>query len=211
MRRFPSYVSLVLVLLGSVWANAQKKGPRFSNRPGQVIDLEAPKLVTAKQNCENWALAAGLEGMLRQQDVALDQSFWVMRMNGGELCMPDLPSIDTLSDRVNREFVLDGNRHVVLELHYVPGAPNNPDLLIAGLQQQQLSLLQLRGHLYYLTGATYDEHVRNDGGRIFVITELRLANTFPHEPSVAFVNGKDNMDEIGGTISVSATPVPLRW
>jgi hypothetical protein len=30
-------------------------------------------------------MAAGLETMLQKQNVALDQSFWVMRLNGGEL------------------------------------------------------------------------------------------------------------------------------
>ena len=50
-------------------------------------------MVIAKQNCENWALAAGLETLLQEQNVALDQNFWVMRLNGGELCVDNLPTI----------------------------------------------------------------------------------------------------------------------
>lgn len=184
-----------------------KKKPQLYTKPGQTVDLEAPKLVTARQNCENWAVAAGLEAMLKRLDVALDQNFWVMRISGGELCAPEIPSADALANVVNREFVLDDGRHVLLDLHYVPGAPDNPDALIAALKQQRLSLLLLRGHVYYLTGATFDEFVNRDGSRMFILTELRLANTFPGQTGLAFMKGRDNMDEIGGLINVSVAPV----
>lgn len=199
-----------MLLLVSLWADDRKKSQQYA-RPGQVVDLESAKLVTAKQNCENWAIAAGLESMLKQQNVDLDQNFWVMRISGGELCAAEAPSADVLGGVVNREFVIEDGRHMVLELHYTPGAPNNPDAIIAGFKQQRLSLLLLHGHVYYLTGATYDEFIRSDGTRMFVLSELRLANTFAGQPGVAFVKGRDNMEEIGGIISVSATEVPKRW
>lgn len=201
---------MVVLLLVSLWADDRKKSQQYT-RPGQMVDLEPTKLVTARQSCENWAIAAGLESMLKQQNVDLDQNFWVMRISGGELCAPESPSADALSGAVNREFVIEDGRHMVLELHYALGAPSNPDAVIAGLKQQRLSLLLLRGHVYYLTGATYDEFIRTDGTRTFVLTELRLANTFADQPSVAFVKGRDNMEEIGGIITVSATEVPKRW
>lgn len=180
-------------------------------KPGQTADLDAVKPVAAKQNCENWAIAAGLESMLKQENVNLDQNFWVMRISGGELCAPDIPKTEILADVVNREFVLEGGRHVLLELHYLPGAPGNADALIAGLKQQRLSLLLFRGHVYYLTGATYDELIHGDGSRMFILTELRLANTFAHQPGLAFIRSRDDLDEIGGIISVSVTTVAQRW
>jgi len=198
---------LVLFLLVSLSANDKNKLSQSYLRPGQTADLDAPKLVTAKQNCENWAVAAGLETMLQQQDVALDQNFWVMRISGGEVCASSIPSAEALAKVVDREFVLDDGRHVRLELHYLPGAPNNTDSLIAGLRQNRPSLMLLRGHVYYLTGATYDEYINRDGSRMFVITELRLANTFARQPGLAFTKGSDNMDDIGGIISVTAEPV----
>ena len=201
MRR-PRQTGIVLFLLIPLWFHGQKQQEKYS-KLGQVVDLESPKLVAAKQDCENWAVAAGLESMLKQQDVALDQSFWVMRISGGELCAPDVPSADSLAGVVNREFVLEGGRHVNLELHFVSGAPTNIDAVIVSLKQKRLSLLLLRGHPYYLTGVTYDEFINADGTRFFVLTELRLANTFAHQPDITFVKGRDNVDDIGGLISVS--------
>lgn len=172
-------------------------------KPDQTVDLGSDvKLVTAKQECENWALAAGVETMLAKQNVALDQNFWVMHMSGGELCLDKLPSMDTLAQAMNKEFVLDDGRHVRLEAHFVPGAPVNIDALIGGLKQQ-VSLLLWQGHPYYLTGITYDEHIGADGTRYFTVKELRLANTFAKQPGISFQKGRDDPNDIGGILGVT--------
>jgi hypothetical protein len=174
----------------------------YKLKPDQTADLAQSKLVTAKQNCENWALAAGLEMMLKNQGVSLDQSFWIMRLNYGELCA-DLPSVDALAKVVNNEFVLDDGRHVQLQLQFTPGAPGHVDSVIAGLQQQRVSIMIWRGHPYYLAGVTYDEYIGLDGGRLFEIKELRLANTYAGKPGTAFQRGRDDPGEIQGIVSVS--------
>jgi hypothetical protein len=201
------WAGIVLLLVLASLADDKKKQQAYYVRPDQVVDLDSPKLVMAKQKCENWAVAAGLEAMLQQQNARIEQNFWVMRVYGGELCVDEIPSIDTLSGEVNREFVLDDGRHVRLELHYSPGTPTNTDALIFGLKQQQLSLIFLRGHPFYLTGATYDEHIGRDGSRMYVIKELRMANTFPQQPGIAFVSGRDNMDDIQGIMNLSVSEV----
>ena len=133
-----------------------------------------------------------------------------MRLNGGELCVPGIPSVDVLAKLVNREVVLADGRHATLELQYIPGAPTNIDSLIFGLQTQNISLLIFRGHTYYLAGATYDEYIGLDGGRMLQVKELRLANTFAGKPGIAFVRGRDNPDDIQGTMTVSVVfPKPL--
>ncbi|HEY6969113.1 MAG TPA: hypothetical protein VJA94_07915 [Candidatus Angelobacter sp.] len=201
---------VVFCLVLCVSADDRKKMPQSHLKPGQTASIDTDKLITAKQRCENWAVAAGLETMLKQQNVALDQNFWVMRFNGGELCS-QVPAPELLSHVVNNEFVLDDGRHVQLELQYLSGVPTNIDALIAALKEQKISLLLLRGHPYYLTGATYDEYVNRDGSRMFIVTELRLANTFAREPGLAFVKGRDNMDEISAVISVNVTPSSAHW
>jgi hypothetical protein len=204
MRRLRQSVILFLLLALSLQADDKKQQQAFYLKPDQTADLAADvKMVTAKQDCENWALAAGVEAMLRRQNVALDQNFWVMRLNGGELCLDKLPSIDALSQIVNREFVLDDGRHVRLELRYAPGAPMNIDALIAAVKLQQISLLLWKGHPYYLTGVTYDERIGRDGTRFFEVKELRLANTFAKVPGVTFQKGRDNPEDITGTLSVA--------
>ena len=194
----------ILVLLLALCAQAgDKKKPGYYAKPGQTADLENAKLATAKQNCENWGLAAGLESILKKQDVPLDQIFWVTRISGGELCLPQLASPEALAHAVNGEFVLDDGRHVRLELHYVSGAPSNIDDVVAGIQHNQLSLLLLRGHAYYLTGVTYDEYVGRNSSRLFEVREMRLADTFAKLPGVIFQKGRDDPADIDGVLSIA--------
>lgn len=200
-----------LILAGAVCLHAGDKVSKklqqsYQLRPDQVAELPPGKLGTAKQSCENWAIAAGLETMLKKQGVSLNQSFWVMRLNYGELCA-DLPSIDALAKIVNDEFVLDDGRHVRLELQFTPGAPGQVDSIIAGLLQQQVSVMIWRGHPYYLAGVTYDEYIGKDGSRLFEVKELRLANTFAGKPGIAFVRGRDDPGEIQGIVTVTVNPV----
>ncbi|MGZ4858270.1 MAG: hypothetical protein ACXV8M_01825 [Candidatus Angelobacter sp.] len=204
MRCRPQLAFFFLLLTLSLQAADQKQQQQYYIKPDQTADLAAEtKLGTAKQSCENWAMAAGLETMLQRQNVALDQSFWIMRLNGGELCLADLPAIDALTLVVNRDFVLNDGRHVRLEIHFEPGPPVNVDPVIAGLKLQQVSLLLWRGHPYYLTGVTYDERIGRDGARFFEVKEIRLANTYPKLPGVTFQKGKDDPAEIQGILSVT--------
>jgi hypothetical protein len=205
MWRVHQYAVIPLLLAIAFQQQVPKKqGQNYYLKPDQSADLARDtKLITARQSCENWALAAGLETMLQQQNVALDQGFWVMRLNGGELCISDLPRIEALTQAVNKEFVLDDGRHV--EIHFTPGPPVNVDPVIARLKLQQVTLLLLRGHPYYLTGLTYDERIGRDGTRFFEVKEIRLANTYPKLPGVTFEKGRDDPGEIQGILSVTAT------
>jgi len=206
MQRRLQFAILFLLLTLCAQAADKKQQQSYYLKPDQSADLARDtKLITAKQSCENWALAAGLETMLQQQNVALDQSFWVMRLNGGELCISDLPAIEALTQAVNKEFVLDDGRHVRLEIHFTPGPPVNVDPVIARLKSQQVTLLLWRGHPYYLTGLTYDERIGRDGTRFFEVKEIRLANTFAGLPGVTFEKGRDDPAEIQGILSVTAT------
>ncbi len=203
-RRLQFAILFLLLLALSLQAADKKQQQSYYLKPDQSADLARDtRLIAAKQSCENWALAAGLETMLRQQNVALDQNFWVMRMNGGELCLSNLPSIEALMQVVNKEFVLDDGRHVRLEIHFTPGPPLSVDPVIAGLKLQQVTLLLWRGHPYYLTGLTYDERIGRDGTRFFEVKEIRLANTFAKLPGVTFEKGRDDPAEIQGILSVS--------
>lgn len=199
----PQFVVLFLLLTLSLQAADKKQQQSYYLKPDQSADLARDtKLITAKQNCENWALAVGLETMLQQQNVTLDQNFWVMRLNGGELCVNDLPTIEALTQTVNKEFVLDDGRHLRLEIQFTPGPPVNIDPVIVGLKLQQVTLLLWRGHPYYLTGLTYDERIGRDGTRFFEVKEIRLANTFAKLPGVTFEKGRDDPGEIQGILSV---------
>ncbi len=204
MRRLKQ-ITLFLFALGVAAHAGKPKRQQYYLKPDQTADLKETKLVMAKQDCVNWGLAAGLETMLAKQKVPLEQSFWVMRLNYGEVCAPELPSIEQLSQVVNQDFTLDDGRHVRLELRFVPGAPTDIDSVLVALKSDQPTLLLWRKHPYYLVGVTYDEHIGSTGQRLFEIKELRLADTLARQPAVTFQKGRDNADEIGGILSVSVT------
>jgi hypothetical protein len=203
LRLPPITVAFFLAALLAGSFAADKKKQTFYIKPDQTADLHSIELATAQQRCENWALAAGLETLLAQQKVALDQKFWIMRLYYGELCIEKIPSIERLAQVVNQYFVLDDGRRVRLELHFSPGAPKDVDSVLAGLKKGEPALLVWRGHPFYLMGATYDEHIRSDGMRFFEIKELRLAGTFAGESRITFQKGRDSADEIGGIVTVS--------
>ncbi len=72
MRGRPHFAVFFLLIALSLQAAGQKQGQQYYLKPDQTADLAAEtKLNTAKQNCENWAIAAGLETMLQQQNVPL--------------------------------------------------------------------------------------------------------------------------------------------
>lgn len=200
-------MTLIFVLLAglSLSAGDKKKQQAFYVKPGQTADLQSQKLVTARQNCEDWALAAGLEMLLLKQNVRLDQTFWVMKLLGGELCRPESSSMDAWARVVNNRYVLDDGRHVELQMHFQPGAPRVTDPMIFALRQEQLVLVLWHAHPYYLTGATYDEYIGRDGTRRFQIKELRLADTYGGKPALTFEPGKDDPDEIEGLVTIKVT------
>jgi hypothetical protein len=204
-------IAAVMVLLTAICiCEADKKKPQqaYLYKPNQTIDLKSEDLATTSQHCESWAIATGLEAMLRQQNISLDRHFWLMRLYGGELCVQEMPSAESLARAVTDEFVLDDGRHVRLQLEFTPGAPREVDSLIAGMEQQKIALVILRGHAYYLAGATYDEHVGRDGSRLYEIKELRLANIYTNLPGTTFEKGRDDVGEIGGIVSVIAVLTP---
>ena len=206
MRRFHQAAIILLLttsLAAFLHAADKKKGQVYYLKLDQTLDLASPKMVMARESCENWGLAAGLETMLQKQDVALDQHFWVMHINYGERCIDQLPDMSHVAEVVNQEFVLDDGRHVRLELQFVPGAPTDIDSVLAALQRQQPTLFLWRNHFYYLTGVTYDERIGRDGTRNFEVKEIRLADTFAGQPGATFQKGRDNLSDIGGIVSVS--------
>ncbi|HLJ85558.1 MAG TPA: hypothetical protein VKZ53_01965 [Candidatus Angelobacter sp.] len=198
--------AILLLLVSSLSAGGKRKRPMSLVRPDQTADLQIPKLVTSTQNCENWALAAGLETMLAKQDVALNQQFWGIRIGGGR-CLPELPPMDDITEAVNREFVLDDGRHMRLELRYQHGVPTEVDSLILRIKDQNPSMVIWRGHLYYITGVTYDEYDTSNGGRHYEVKEIRLANTLAGQPGGAFERERDDPAEIEGILTIVATPL----
>jgi len=196
---------ILLALCASPAENQQQYPPTGYTYPNKKLDLPGDlNFSTGQQNCLNWAFAAGLEMLLKRHNVPLNQTYWVQRLNGGNVCIDQLPGIDELKRVMNKEFTLDDGRHVRLEAQFVPGPPVNVAAIVANLQQQELSLVLWRWHPYYLTGATYDAFISSNGNQ-YMLREIRLADTFDKQPATTFQRGRDNVNDIAGILSIQVT------
>ena len=211
---FRAFVVLLLILAVSAPSPAAKKKQRIPLllNAGVTAELDSPPAASVAQKCENWAWAAGVETILRTQNVALDQHYWVQKSDGGEICLESLAPLEQLSKVVTGEYVLDDGSKMRLEARYTVGAPANLDSIILSLRSRRPVLLVWKGHAYVLYGVVYDEYVSPTGHRIFDIRELKLVDPFYDDDErrlVSFVRDRDDVADIGGTFEVSMTPVTL--
>ena len=208
---------LLIASLSAPSPAAKKKQPKVSVllRPGVTAELAVPAAVGAAEKCENWAWAAAVETILRSQDVALDQHYWVQKSDGGEICLESLAPLEHIARIVRGEYVLDDTRKVRLEARYTVGAPVDMGSIIVGLNRGQPALLAWKGHAYVIYGVLYDEYLSPSGNRFFEIRELKLIDPFYAEGEgsrVSFVRGQDQNADIGGIFEITVIPFqPTDW
>jgi hypothetical protein len=196
-----------------IFHKKKKSYPPFALHKGLTADLTAMPTEVAKQKCPNWAWAAALETVLRSQGVPLDQTFWVLRLNNGELCLdsPGAPQ-DVIRYLERDAHVLDDGRKVRLHATYVPGPPNSMDAIIRSVQQNHPVIVFWRGRARILAGITYDENVAPTGDHLFEARELRLVDLYaaPKDPArvAKFVKGSDSLADFDGMMQVQVLPEP---
>ncbi len=199
----------VLVILFALPAAGQKtKGAPLVHLPPQTVAVSDLTLARPAQKCTNYAWAVAVEAMLRAQQVALDQHFWVDKANGGELCIEPVPSLEALARIINGTYILNDGRKVRLETRVRSGAPL-PDDAISPLRRNHPLLLFWKGRAYVLRAATYDEYIYPNAQRMFQIREMALVDPLLHgkDAEVTFENGRDDPAEITGVVSITATPI----
>ncbi len=195
--------------------SAKKKGAPLQLVPDQSAEITDLIVPPVSQDCFNWSRAAGIETMLRAQQVAtLPQSFFIRKLYPGDLCVDEAVDFERLGRAVDGEYVIDAGRKVRLESRFTPGPPTIPDDLIAPLRQGHPLLLFWKARAYVLYGVTYDEYLYPNGQRMYLIRELKLLDPLDRGAGrrVSFINGKDNPAEIVGIFEVTAEPIqPRPW
>ncbi len=206
-------IFLVVVLAGAGWAWDKKPQgqPTLLARPNQAVDINGLKVPEPAQKCTNFGWAAGLELMLRQQGVHLDQKYWITKLEGGELCQEQLRPMEELAQAVDGEYQLDSGVKVRLQTKFTAGAPAVLDDMIVSLREGSPWLLVWKGHPYLVDGLVYDEYIGPNNARIFMVKEIKLLDPLAAKDDpqrqVSFVRGRDNLEEIDGTMTVRATPI----
>jgi hypothetical protein len=196
-----------------IFHKKKKSYPPFALHKNLVVDLQPMPQVVAKQKCGNWAWAASLETALRAQGVPLDQTFWILRLNNGEVCLDSAGTPDDLIRYLERDphFLGEGKK-VQLRVQYVPGPPTAMDAMIRSVQQNRPMIVYWRGRARIISGVTYDENVSTTGDHIFAVQELRMIDLYaaPADPARVskFVKGTDSLADFDGIMMVQVVPAP---
>ncbi len=204
---------LILALAGGAWAadNKPQPQPTLLARPNQAVDINGLKVPTPAQKCENFGWAVGLELMLRMQGVQLDQKYWITKIEGGELCQEQLRPMEELAQAVDGDYQLDSGAKVRLKTSYTKGPPTVLDDLIVSIREGSPWLFVWKGHPYLVDGLLYDEYIGPNNARIFMVKEIKLLDPLAApddaQRQVTFVRGRDNLEEIDGTMTVRAIPI----
>ena len=202
---------MLLLTAVAAFAGDKKPQPTLLARPNQTVEIKGLKVPALAQKCENFGWAAGVELMLRMQGVVLDQRYWVTKMDGGELCITQLRTMEELAKIVDGEYILDVARKVRLRARYTNGAPAVLDDLIVSIREASPWLFLWKGHPYLAYAMTYDEFIGPNNARIFMVREIKLIDPLVSEDDpqrkVSFVRDRDNLAEVDGTMRVQATPI----
>ena len=204
-------LAVVCVVGLHAWADTKPKPVPLLRKENQAISIEGLNVSPVAQKCENFGWAVSVETLLRLQRVALDQKFWVTKLNSGEVCMTDMASFEDMAGAVDGEYILGVTQKVRLKTKYARGAPTVPDDIILSLRDGMPMIIFWKQHPYLLVGVGYDEYVGPNNARIFHIKELKLLDPMvaadDPQRTVSFVRERDNISDIDGTMTVLAVPV----
>lgn len=200
----------MVLLAAAGWADNKPKRIPLLKRPNQAVDINGLKVPAPAQKCENFGWAAGLELLLRMQGVALDQKYWITKLEGGELCR-ELRPLQELAETVNGEHQMNDGHRVQLQLKYTKGAPAVLDDLIVSVREGSPWLLAWKGHPYLVDGLVYDEFLGPNNARIFIMKEIKLLDPLAAPDSdqrqVSFLRERDNLGDVEWTMTVRAQRV----
>jgi hypothetical protein len=203
MRRLFGLFGLGMLTLLYVAGCAPKKPqyPGMVARPAQTEEIANMAAVAALQPCPNWAWAAGVEMMLDARGVRIDQRQWVLKANGGEVCLPRV-SAEQLARVIDGDYALDSGRKIRLTGRWQNVI--SPDDVIMSARRRRPLLLFWRGHPYVAYGAVYNEFVASTGHRMFEINEIKL-----YDPAgvgdgryITFLRGRDDLNDIQGVMDI---------
>jgi len=180
------------------------------DHPEQTAEIADLMSATAKQKCENWGWAAGLETILKQQRVNIPQNYWVIKADGGEVCKEQMPKLEALSKLITGAYQLDDGRKVRLEAAAVTGAPTDMDSMIDAPRHGRPMLFVWKGHPYVYRGLIYNEMIAANGQHGFDVRQVELLDPFfdTAEKQIAlFDREKDDPNDINGLMDVVVTPI----
>ncbi len=209
MRKLVPTLLVIVALAMNLSADDKKKDKMASMAkvPDQWVELSRVADVVAEQPCGNWAWAAGVETLLRRQKVELDQRFWIMKVNGGLLCLSSAGTLEDLKRQIDGDYTLKDGRKVHLEVRYRDSLPETTDGLLLPLAKGRPYLLWWKDQPYVVKGATWDEYLYQTGQKLVEIKTLKLINTLERgaKRDAIFDREKDDTNDLSAVFDIVVT------
>ena len=212
--RNPVSAALMLVLLGGgsyLQAGRKKSAIRFDAKPDQVAEMPAPS-ITARRPCENWGWAAAVETLLQSAGVSLAQNFWVVRANGGAVCVASPENVLSLNQFIDGDFALEDGRRIRVESHFVPNQQISLEDLILALRNKQPRIMFWKNRAYVIYGMVYDELIAPAGVRRYQWKQFKLIDPMysdPKQREVVLHSDHDDPADLSGIMEITAAPRAL--
>ncbi len=173
----------------------------------QKIEIEdiANGIAPAIRPCANYAWAAAAETVLKYQNVFLKQEDFVVKANGGSICLDQVSDFTRAVNAISGDYALADGRKIRLHAEYVPGVPITLEPIALALRNRIPLMMVYRGRAMVLYGVVYDENTESSGQKDFIIRELKMMDPRAFgtpEAKVLFVNGKDDASQISGMMSI---------
>lgn len=171
----------------------------------QSVSIENQHFKAAEQRCANWSWVAGIANIAAASGVRIDQQYMIDRLYGGSVCLSSAGDPDNLAQRISHDYVLADGQKFQLAAHFTPGAPTDPDPLIAALRQDRPLMLFWKHRSYLLTGMDFDEYIAPTGNKMFIVTGLKLFDPAGEagKRDLTFSRDQDDPADLDGILELS--------
>ena len=204
MFRFLSILAVMLALTLAGYAG-KKPGLSLTKLPTASAEIKSLALQLAKQKCPNWAWAATVEMMLARQDVDIKQTDWILKADGGELCIETKPSLEAIKRVVEGNYVQpDGSKIHITGI--VTKEVTDVGYLVGSLREGRPLLILYSGRVLVLKAIVYDEYIYPNNQRMFEVVKMTLLDPFGGDP-VIFDKSIDDPNRVEGAFEVRVGPV----
>lgn len=202
--RFAILGLLILAAVPAAFAG-KKQGLSLTKLPTATVEIKSLKLPHPKQKCPNWAWAVTVEMMLARQGVDIKQSDWILKANGGEVCIESTPVLDDIKHVVDGNYVQpDGSKIHISGL--VTKSATDVGYLIGSLREGRPLLILYDGRVLVLQSLLYDEYIYPNNQRMFEVVKMTLLDPLGNDP-VIFDKATDDADRVEGIFEVRVGPI----
>jgi len=206
MFRRTTLVALFIVLAASAFAG-KKPNPTLVKLPPAIAQIEGLKVPTPQQSCPNWAWAAAVNLMLTRQGVTdFKQSDWILKANGGEVCIETPIDLNAVKKAIDGNYTLLDARKVHLETNVIVGTPQDMGYFIESLQKGRPLLILLQGKPLVLQSIEYDEYIYPNNQRMYEARKLTLIDPYTNKATI-FDKLTDASTDITGVLEVRVGPI----